>query len=284
MDGPSTLPVTTHFLKPHQRVRLMRSTRKVEHLLGETPLFVDTSSPITPTFPGPQSRRTAAYIYVAPVRSSSLNAYAPPDPSYTSTSRVPARPLLAVSVPAPVDMDPPIASPASISFPTQPKSPADEERRQRTRKMARIARTLGENVPAELVFPATLSPKPRRTSTLTKRRSSRLVRASSAASRAGRRDSLTKGELEKQGADAAALESIESDSESASVYSTLSGGDWERVPYPHPPNPNPNPTHATTVVPRASAPRGVPPTFNARASAAAFPSRESLAPGAPGFG
>ncbi|KAJ7881739.1 hypothetical protein B0H14DRAFT_2202567, partial [Mycena olivaceomarginata] len=156
-------PVTTHFLKAHQRVRLMRSTRKMEHLLGETPLFIDTNSPVTPTFPQSRQRRSA-HIYVAPARSSSLGVHIPPngDSSQASTSRVPARPLLAVRVPAPTNRDSgsfALASPASVlSFPTPPKSPADEQRRHRTRKMARIFRTLGETVPAELVFPAGAPP------------------------------------------------------------------------------------------------------------------------------
>lgn len=265
MDDPTTLPVTTHFLKADQRVRLMRSTRKMEHLLGETPLFIDTNSPVTPTFP--QSRQTrAAYIYVAPARSSSLGVHIPPngDSSQASTSRVPARPLLAVRVPAPTNRDSgsfALASPASVlSFPTPPKSSADEQRRHRTRKMARIFRTLGEPVPAELVFPAgappapPAPPRPRRTSTLAKRRSSRLVRVSSSsslASRARRNSLLTRGgdgDVEEEESGGAALDPIESDGESASVYSTLSGGDWERVPQLQPlamPSPSP---------PRAGAP------------------------------
>ncbi|KAJ7207336.1 hypothetical protein B0H12DRAFT_1274356 [Mycena haematopus] len=234
MNGPNPLPVTTHLLRPDQRVRLMRSTRKMEHLLGETPLFVDTGSPITSTFPGPQSRRSA-YIYVAPTRSSSLGVHPPPDDEeapHASTSHVPARPLLAVRVRTPSDtVDPPIASPVVPPF-AHPQSPADKQRRQRTRKMARIFRTLGENVPAELVFPVvdSFSTRPRRTSTLSKRRSMRLIRTSSATRARARRDSLSLANDETEtGAMSgeAALESIDSDSESASVYSTMSGGDWD---------------------------------------------------------
>jgi hypothetical protein len=239
MDGPSALPVTSHFLKPEQRVRLLRSTRKMEHLLGETPLFIDTSSPRTATFPVHESR-PRAYIY-APPRSSSLGIYTPDAESpHASTSHISARPLLAVRVPPAGSRDShlgsPFASPASISFPTYPpKSPADELRNRRTRKMARIVRTLGENVPAELVFPATHAESPRRPSTLSKRRSTRLLRASSAAMRTGRRDSLVVSEWRRETAPAVEwerereappvleAEPDSSDRDSVSVYSALSG-------------------------------------------------------------
>ncbi|KAJ7908785.1 hypothetical protein B0H13DRAFT_2273176 [Mycena leptocephala] len=223
MDGPSALPVTSHFLKPEQRVRLLRSTRKMEHLLGETPLFIDTSSPRTATFPVHESR-PRAYIY-APPRSSSLGIYTPDAESpHASTSHISARPLLA--------------------------SPADELRNRRTRKMARIVRTLGENVPAELIFPATHSDPPRRPSTLSKRRSTRLMRASSAATRTGRRDSLVESEWRRETAPAVDWnrerarereappmpeeEPDSSDRDSVSVYSALSG-EPPLAPAPEPP-------------------------------------------------
>ncbi|KAK7024726.1 hypothetical protein R3P38DRAFT_2488405, partial [Favolaschia claudopus] len=238
MEHPKNLPVTTHFLKHEQRVRLIRSTRKVGHLLGETPLFIDSSSPIAGTFTGPKARTRNAQIYIAaPSRSSSLRAQtgdSSSEPSHASTS---VRPLLGVHVPPPNrDSDPPVCapSPASMVFPT---TPAEEQHRQRTRKMARIVRTLGENVPTELVFPANAQQRHiRRTSTLNsrRRRSSKLVRSSSAASRA-RRDSLTRGASSLAGSpsDQAGLEALaeaESDAESASVYSTLSGVEYPKTP------------------------------------------------------
>ncbi|KAJ7486723.1 hypothetical protein FB451DRAFT_1553956 [Mycena latifolia] len=233
MDGRSARPQTTHVLKHDQRVRLMRSTRKVGALLGETPLFIDPSSPQNTAFPDPRApARQPAYIYAPNPRSSSL----PNGQLYASTSRAAARPLLAVRVAALDEVDSPLTSASSLSFPVFPASPADEQRRQRTRKMARIVRTLGENVPAELVFPPppprsilrhpsaagdrSPAPRPRRTSTLSKRRSSRRLRAGSSASSYA-------GAVAEEPAE-------ESDSESASVYSTLSGGDWLSVPRPPP--------------------------------------------------
>ncbi|KAJ7166966.1 hypothetical protein C8R46DRAFT_861954, partial [Mycena filopes] len=148
-------PRTTHFLKPDQRTRLMRSTRKVEHLLGETPLFVEPSTPRSSVFPAPAPRQ-AAYIYVATPRSSSLGVYAPPGSQASSSSSSShastSRPVLAVSAPDPRYPSEPPLSPGALSFPTQLPSPADEQRREQRRKMARVVRTLGENVPAALVF------------------------------------------------------------------------------------------------------------------------------------
>ncbi|KAF8193918.1 hypothetical protein K438DRAFT_1969217 [Mycena galopus ATCC 62051] len=291
MDGPSSLPVTTHLLRPDQRVRLMRSTRKMEHLLGETPLFIDTNSPITGNFSAPQSRRSAFIYVAAPARSSSLNVYTPPEPdsAEASTSQIPARPLLAVRVRPPTDTEPSItSSPLVSSFTLPPKSPADEQRRQRTRKMARIVRTLGENVPAELVFPGN-SPmgRPRRTSTLSKRRSARLLRASSNAAR-GRQDSLTntnEEEREAAAAGAAGLEAIvDSDSESASVYSALSGGDWELPSLPLAIPMSMSGTAAGPSVTRASPPadsRSAPLAHRAYAPTASSPSKPRAPASAP---
>ncbi|KAJ7728011.1 hypothetical protein DFH07DRAFT_896075 [Mycena maculata] len=223
MEGSSALPKTTHALNHRDRVRLIRSTRKVEALLGETPLFIDPSSPRNSASPVPNARRPA-FIYVAKPRSSSLGVYIPDSP-HASTSRAPARPLLAVRVPLRADVDSPLESATSLSFPTYPAAPADEERRQRTRKMARIMRTLGENVPTELVFPATPT-RTRRTSTLSKRRSNRLVRASSSAARSAAQERLVEADEGDEPTVA------DSDSDSVSVYSTLSGGDWLQVPKP----------------------------------------------------
>ncbi|KAJ7729959.1 hypothetical protein B0H16DRAFT_223483 [Mycena metata] len=245
MGDPKPLPRTTHLLKHDQRVRLIRSTRKVEHILGETPLFIDPSSPgpSTSAFPAATSRR-AAVIYVATPRSSSLGVYTPPaDQAHASTSHIPARPVLSVRVPDPEYAEPPL-SPASFSFPVYPTSPEDELRRHRTRKMARVARTLGENVPAELVFP-TLSDsqrRSRRSSVQSRRRSARLARAPSttaavptAAARVGLHDVLESEGEREAAAEQPAFASPASDADSESVYSTLSGGDWEQVSGSGPP-------------------------------------------------
>ncbi|KAJ7509480.1 hypothetical protein B0H11DRAFT_1959774 [Mycena galericulata] len=255
MAGPSTLPKTTHALKHDQRVRLMRSTRKVEALLGETPLLVDPSSPRNSTFPQPNPRRPV-YIYPAKPRSSSLGVYNPSDSPHASTSRLPPRPVLAVAIPVYEDIESPLGSAVSLSFPTYPPSPADDQRRQRTRKMARIVRTLGENVPTELVFPAqaqrtrrsSVAARRRSSSKLlrnpsyastrehetlveedaeraepavARRRSSKLLRNASSRMSTRRHETLVEEDAEREGPAVA-----ESDTDSVSMYSTLSGGDW----------------------------------------------------------
>ncbi|KAJ6548463.1 hypothetical protein B0H19DRAFT_189440 [Mycena capillaripes] len=254
-------------IRPDERVRLLRSTRKVAHLLGETPLIVDTSSSNPPSSHGRNARRLSKRIY-GPVRSSSLReAPALPAPSL---STAPVRPVLAVRVPAvPLDIEPPspsasfwLASPAAtptsaFSFTFSPTPPSavleaassaaepdpDALRLARTRKMARVVRTLGERVPAELVFGDSVQlSTSRRPSTLAKRRSGQgqgrvragrrdsLVDATSIA-RAGRRESLAK-EWDRERATEKDKDRWEEDS--ASVYSTLSGGDWECVAPPRP--------------------------------------------------
>ncbi|KAJ6511806.1 hypothetical protein DFH09DRAFT_1374376 [Mycena vulgaris] len=257
MAATTALPKTTHVLHHDQRARLMRSTRKVEALLGETPLLVDPSTPQNSSFPNSNpdfASRRPPFIYAATPRSSSLGVYTPHAHAHTSTSTSRAhphphphvRPLLSVRLPP--DSEPP-ASATSLAFPPDaaacPPSPgpADDPRWQRTRKMARVVRTLGARVPHELVFPAGAAPHPR-PHTLTKRR----ARAPSSASRAGAGTAAQDGRGEATAED--------SGSETASVYSTLSGGDWVSVGAPGPPGllssvPIPIPTPASS----SSAPR-----------------------------
>ncbi|KAJ7131113.1 hypothetical protein C8R44DRAFT_731379 [Mycena epipterygia] len=252
MEPPTTLPRTTHMLKHDQRVRLLRSTRKVEALLGETPLFVDSPRAAAFEFPVPpnpingiraneNNGRPAAFIYAATPRSSSLGVYHPDSPGHASSSRAnshpPAhpRPLLAVRVPPTADADPP-PSASSLSFSLafdRPRTssdsslasslaPADEARRRRTRKMARVVRTLGENIPTELVFPVPSTPVRARTSSGgIGRQRSKLSRNPSSAAPRGRVHS-----------DARDLDAADDSDSSASAYSALSGGEWVRVEKP----------------------------------------------------
>ncbi|KAJ7131119.1 hypothetical protein C8R44DRAFT_871650 [Mycena epipterygia] len=118
MEAPTALPRTTHMLKYDQRVRLMRSSRKVEALLDETLLFVDSPHAAAFAFPVPpnpingikaneNNTCPVAFIYAATPRSSSLGVHMPPP--HGSTSHAHTHPLLAVCVP-------PSAS-SSLSFP-----------------------------------------------------------------------------------------------------------------------------------------------------------------------
>lgn len=268
----SIQPATAGSLIPaDERVRLLRSTRKVAHLLGETPLVIETSSSTLPPS-GRGARRLSkrtAYIN-APPRTSSLREASSFHPSSETT--VPARPVLAVRVPtSPLGIEPPspslsswltspVATPSStFSFSFDPQNPVstsgpdpatdpdhDAFRRARTRKMARVVRTLGERVPAELVFGASVEPSTsRRRSALAKRNSAQgqgrvrsgrrdsLIHSNmtggvpAVPARAGRRESLAKQWERERGKE---RESDRWEEDSASVYSTLSGGDWEYVP------------------------------------------------------
>ncbi|KAJ7100923.1 hypothetical protein B0H15DRAFT_796592 [Mycena belliarum] len=168
----TTMPPTTHALSRAERLRLMRSTRKLGALLGETPLFTDPR-PTSPAFT-PSHARAASMAstsakadwerrYPSSQRSSSLAAasvsQATPPRSVAARRSVATpsapRPVLMLHLPAsftPGD-DPrtprsPLPSPLSATF-HPAHSGAD-----RRRKMAKLARTLGENVPPELVFPS----------------------------------------------------------------------------------------------------------------------------------
>ncbi|KAJ6541720.1 hypothetical protein B0H19DRAFT_1268684 [Mycena capillaripes] len=162
----ATLPPTTHALPRTHRQHLIQSTRKLGALLGETPLLLEprgyhsanssisSISSVNSDDSIASKRSGRIYADAPPPRSSSL---APIDPSIKSTvSRTPAsdrhgpRPLLLLRLasPRPVSM----ASPISPSFPISPMTPTFVV--DRRKKMAKLVRTLGANVPPELVFSA----------------------------------------------------------------------------------------------------------------------------------
>ncbi|KAJ7437417.1 hypothetical protein FB451DRAFT_1416881 [Mycena latifolia] len=168
----AAVPPTTHSLPKPQRVRLMRSTRKLSALLGTTPLLVEPMPMLTPArapspVPEPESplepspERPATITSTAPPRRSSLAATpastqrptlllrintAPPRPRGRVRSQAWGRPTSCPAVPQ---------SPSSESEPmADGVPPLDAALTARRKKMARLARTLGESVPVELVFPA----------------------------------------------------------------------------------------------------------------------------------
>ncbi|KAJ7164334.1 hypothetical protein C8R46DRAFT_311169 [Mycena filopes] len=172
----TTMPPTTHALPQAQRAHLIRSARKLGDLLGETPLLVESSTTAaqrshsrSASSMSTTSRRSAR-IYMASPRTSSLglatHAAAAPAPQAPTA---PSRPMLFLNLPpaaatpthAPAPTAAPLPSPLSPTFgltlnspttptPTPTPAPHDPSRR---RKMAKLMRTLGENVPPELVFP-----------------------------------------------------------------------------------------------------------------------------------
>ncbi|KAF7314133.1 hypothetical protein HMN09_00572400 [Mycena chlorophos] len=104
---PLPVPKTTHALKHSQRTRLMRSTRKMEALLGETPFFVDASprssllsqssqtQAQTPPQQHPPRKARAVYIYTPSPRRSSLEHLT----EEGEDGLPPPRPILAVRMP-----------------------------------------------------------------------------------------------------------------------------------------------------------------------------------------
>ncbi|KAJ7114599.1 hypothetical protein C8R43DRAFT_1156707 [Mycena crocata] len=159
-------------------MRMMRSTRKVGALLGETPLLVE-SPPSSPTesypyhypsrsSPSAQSSR-AGSVHTYPSRSSSLSLSPTSPTAYrgpSSPTRATARPMLIVQ--------PPVSAPyphypAHTAYPTPhpatfTAAPVPHIENSRRRKMAKVVQTLGAHVPPELVFPPARN-SPRRADT-----------------------------------------------------------------------------------------------------------------------
>ncbi|KAJ6550253.1 hypothetical protein B0H19DRAFT_187613 [Mycena capillaripes] len=179
----TTMPPTTHALPHAQRLRLMRSTRKLGALLGETPLVETTTtapssfapslsrSPSTMSTDSKRSGRVYMSESIPRTSALKLKLTKPPptaDAAFHAHGHGHAhadRPTLVLRLPPPTHAGPahspvertPLVSPLSPTFgfglalnsPATPTFPAESSR---VRKMAKLARTLGENVPPELVF------------------------------------------------------------------------------------------------------------------------------------
>ncbi|KAK7017187.1 hypothetical protein R3P38DRAFT_3275059 [Favolaschia claudopus] len=142
-DAP--VPLTTHHLHREDRARLMRSTRKIEDVVGETPHVADPS-----ILPLAQRRKLKRPNHK---RTDTIADIVSPLPACET------RPVLYLQVP-----DASTPNSATTTLPTPLPSPTltvtlnlryavardDVTRR---RKMAKLRRTLGDNVPTELVFP-----------------------------------------------------------------------------------------------------------------------------------
>ncbi|KAJ6580355.1 hypothetical protein DFH09DRAFT_1275597 [Mycena vulgaris] len=171
----TVMPPTTYALPSTHRAHLIRSTRKLGALLGETPLLLDQDSASsisrghTPSnsissisSTNSDSKRAGRIFPVAsppPPRTSSLAAADAPTPSRAGSNTpepsAPARPHLYLRLatpgarPASLALASPLLSPGFTGSPLSPAFPPSVDRR---RKMAKLVRTLGQNVPPELVF------------------------------------------------------------------------------------------------------------------------------------
>ncbi|KAF7354247.1 hypothetical protein MVEN_01112600 [Mycena venus] len=149
---------------PHtDRLRMMRSMRKITAVLGETPI-VETTSP-APQLLAPSNSNSGhkrGFFFHA---SSSLSSLALPFQKSDSSSNVPdPRPSLVLRVPDTYTFEP-LPAPLSPSFsPTllSPSSPSEPEPDRRRLCLAKVSRTLGETVPPELIFTAEPDIKRRR--------------------------------------------------------------------------------------------------------------------------
>ncbi|KAJ6564674.1 hypothetical protein B0H19DRAFT_1259089 [Mycena capillaripes] len=139
----SAVPLTTCNLPHEDRARLIRTTRKIGEVVGETPLVVDISSLAPAQKPHAKLKRSKHTFRSEPSES------APPLVSDT-------RPLLYIRVPDPLPADhvPPTPAPSptlTVALNIRPAMHKDDAARRR--KMAKLGRTLGVPVPPELVFP-----------------------------------------------------------------------------------------------------------------------------------
>ncbi|KAJ7738132.1 hypothetical protein B0H16DRAFT_1570922 [Mycena metata] len=166
MATTSTLPPTTHALPSTHRAHLIRSTRKLGNLLGETPLLLDapsgsshSRSSSVSSVASTESKRSGRIFANAPRSSSLAPADSAPAPStddsgFTnpkSKSIDAPRPLLVLRLASQRPLSSvSLVSPRSPAFsPITPTFVVD-----RRKKMAKLTRTLGANVPPELVFSA----------------------------------------------------------------------------------------------------------------------------------
>ncbi|KAJ7238502.1 hypothetical protein B0H12DRAFT_1137371 [Mycena haematopus] len=146
----TTLPPTTHALRQTDRAHLIHSTRKLGALLGETPLLLEPSHSRNSSIESTssiQSKRSARIFPDPPPRTSSL-APADADPSTPSSTKHVPRPVLLLRLASPRPTS--LVSPISPAFQISPLTPTFVV--DRRKKMAKLVRTLGTNVPPELVF------------------------------------------------------------------------------------------------------------------------------------
>ncbi|KAJ6452411.1 hypothetical protein C8R45DRAFT_945649 [Mycena sanguinolenta] len=179
----NTLPPTTHSLPKPQRLRLMRSTRKLTALLGATPFLVDSDehlrtskkSPLEPLDAKEYRRASIASILSSggcdhcsspAALVSVLSPQSTQRPTLllrlnASTTHVNHRHTTSEGWSRPASLVGSLPSPISAKH-DHNDGEAYVGRATRRKKMARITRTLGENVPPELVF--TCAGPPQRTS------------------------------------------------------------------------------------------------------------------------
>ncbi|KAJ7698335.1 hypothetical protein B0H17DRAFT_1050795 [Mycena rosella] len=153
-------PLTTHRLLHEDRTRLIRSTRKIGDIVGETPYFVDPSSfPLSPKHSSSKRHKRSKDRHA-------LDAPASP----TLPAAPVARPVLYLCVPESAPPERALATPSpTLTVALNIRHAVMKDDTARRRKMAKLVRTLGANVPKELVFPPPSANEVRRLKRLTAR-------------------------------------------------------------------------------------------------------------------
>ena len=168
----SALPPTANTLDPVQRSRLLRSTRKLGDVLGATPLIIDSESASRPGSPASRTKASVFLSHSHAASVTSLTEYPIDDSPRLVTlnkhqkhkSKQLARPIVLClsSLPAPPPRKGSLTSsdannndvPARRDMaPVQDTILDDPEKLLRRKRMAKLTRTLGANIPPELVFP-----------------------------------------------------------------------------------------------------------------------------------
>jgi hypothetical protein len=132
------IPPTTNALSHSQRLRLMRSTRKLGDVLGTTPVINGSSS-------AAHSLHHSSSLRLSQKRSKAL-----PRPLVLSLHALPASLRLPTGPTSPLSPTSVINMPSSNACPDDYE--VDQELQARRKRMAKLTRTLGENIPPELVF------------------------------------------------------------------------------------------------------------------------------------
>ncbi|KAJ3903322.1 hypothetical protein F5879DRAFT_903030 [Lentinula edodes] len=129
------LPPTTNELTPSQRLRLMRSTRKLGKMLGTTPVINSSSE-------------FGQHLSASHRDTPSISLHHSSSPRFTHA------PKKSKALPRPLVLS--LQSlPASFSSPSSYRDDhdsLDDSLQTRRKRMAKLTRTLGENIPPELVF------------------------------------------------------------------------------------------------------------------------------------
>ncbi|KAJ6609594.1 hypothetical protein B0H10DRAFT_2438470 [Mycena sp. CBHHK59/15] len=127
-----------HALPYSQRLRLIRSVRKLGDLLTETSLLVESASPTPSAHPCSTSMSSTPHSPISPAASAPRTFLSLRFPKSLTADRA----ALAT----------PLSATFSISL-NSPITPPVDTAALQERRMAKVAQTLGENVPPELVFP-----------------------------------------------------------------------------------------------------------------------------------